>query len=109
VVTVARESNGAMQTLWSGRLDQLRQGAKLTTSLAARGSWPLRVTLALPWAAGNDTMTDSVTFDLRVDATCKLGRYSADGPPVSVGGEGSKSQTGLLGGLQDRWRSLTGR
>ena len=85
-VTITRRQGASEVKLWSGRLAQLRGGVKLSGAVPARTSWTLRVALGLPWAAGNDTMTDSVSFGLRVDAACKLRKYHAAGPAVHVGG-----------------------
>jgi hypothetical protein len=111
-VVVSRRQGASETRLWSGSLAQLRRGAKLAGVVPAGSSWTIRVSLGLPVAAGNDTMTDSVSFALRLDAACRLGEYRATGPAVHVGG-GQVGHDGLRHdhvAWPDRaWRSASRR
>jgi len=68
-VTVAREGT----TLWSGPMSDLEEVRHVPGTLPAGETWELELTLGLPMSAGNDTMTDQVSFDLRVAATTDTG------------------------------------
>lgn len=81
-VTVSREGTGAGE-LWHGRLAELASGVELAT-LPAGMTWRLRMTVALPEAATNDTQTDSLTFATRFTATSVDGSSSVAGPQVDA-------------------------
>jgi hypothetical protein len=88
-VTVTREDlpGGAPdKVLWQGDLGSLASGADLGGSFPAGATWRLRMTVALPQAAGNETMSDSLTFDARLTATSSGGTSTVDGPQVDVSG-----------------------
>jgi hypothetical protein len=99
-VTVTREDipGGAPdQVLWTGDVNTLASGAHLGSTMPAGATWRLRMTVALPRSAGNDTMSDSLTFDTRFTATGDDGTSTVDGPQVDVSGPKPHS-TGLLHG-----------
>ena len=111
-VVITRRQGASETRVWSGRLAQLTRGAKLSGAVPATSSWSLRMTIELPWAAGNDTMTDSVSFGLRIDAACNLRNYRAAGPAVQVGG--GKAANGArsvhhVGWSRSAWHSASRR
>ena len=108
-VTVARDDATA-ETLWSGDFGDLAAGVELTDALPAGATWPLRITVALPLAATNDTMSDEVSFGVRLTAESNTGYSDVLSPIGDVGGSPGPSATGgraqvaaptsrLLGGL----------
>lgn len=114
VFTVSRiDGSGLPQTLWHGTMADLKNGVKLDSSVPAHGTSQLQVTAALPYAAGNDTMTDQLGFDLQWSLECSNSTRSA-----TVKGTGWRSASthlikwalmipvgalGLLGCVR-RWR-----
>lgn len=99
-VTVTHENlpGGAPdQVLWQGDIGSLTSGADLGTTLPAGATWRIGITVALPQAATNETMSDSLTFDARLTATGDGGTSTVDGPQVDVSGPRPHS-TGLLHG-----------
>jgi hypothetical protein len=99
-VTVTREDlpgGAADEVLWQGGLDALSTGAGLGATLPAGATWRLRMTVTLPQAATNETMSDSLTFDTRFTATGEGGTSTVDGPQVDVSGPKPHSP-GLLDG-----------
>lgn len=107
-VTVTREDVSPAEVLWSGNLDALADGATLSADLPAGATWRLRTTVALPWEAPNDTMTDSVSFDTRLTATSDASSSTVAGPQVSTTA-GGKPRGGhpitlpLTGGSVSLW------
>jgi hypothetical protein len=98
-VTVTREDlpGGAPdQVLWQGGIGSLSHGADLAATLPAGATWRLRMTVALPTAATNETMSDSLGFDTRFTATGDGGTSTVDGPQVDV--SGPRPHTGHFGG-----------
>jgi hypothetical protein len=80
-VTVDREGDaGAGTRLWSGGFRDVVSGADLTDALPAGSTWDLRVTVALPREATNETMTDVVSFGTVLSAASDAG-YSEVTPP----------------------------
>jgi hypothetical protein len=75
----------------------LTSGADLGATLPAGATWRLRMTVALPRAATNETMSDSLSFDTRFTATGENGTSTVDGPQVDVSGPKPHS-TGLFDG-----------
>jgi LPXTG-motif cell wall-anchored protein len=75
---------------WSGSLAELERGLDIIGGVAANGTLRLELKVELPYSAGNDTMSDSTSFALRLVAT---GQSSPDtvvagvhfGPPESSG------------------------
>jgi hypothetical protein len=99
-VTVTREdlpTGTPDQVLWRGDLGSLATGADLGGSFPAGATWRLRMTVDLPQAATNETMSDSLTFDARLTATGAGGTSTVDGPQIDVSGPKAHS-TGLLDG-----------
>jgi hypothetical protein len=99
-VTVTREDlpDGAPdQVLWQGDLGSLASGADLGGSFPAGATWRLRMTVSLPQAATNETMSDSLTFDARLTATSPGGTSTVDGPQVDVSGPKAHSGGPLPG------------
>jgi hypothetical protein len=99
-VTVTREDlpgDAADQVLWQGDMASLTSGADLGATLPAGATWRLRMTVALPRAATNETMSDSLSFDTRFTATGENGTSTVDGPQVDVSGPKPHS-TGLFDG-----------
>ena len=70
--TVSRSSNGSTQALWHGSLSALAVGVDLPDEIKAGATWPLRLTLELPYAAPNQTQTDRVGFGLRWSASADV-------------------------------------
>ncbi|MGH3509179.1 MAG: hypothetical protein ACRDPI_02990 [Nocardioidaceae bacterium] len=68
-VSLSRRQGEHYRPVWSGSFIALERGVTLPGSLGSRSVWPLRMTVTLPYAAGNDTQTDQVHFDLRWTAT----------------------------------------
>jgi hypothetical protein len=107
-VTITREDVNPAEVLWSGNLDALAHGATLTDDLPAGATWRLRTTVALPWEAPNDTMSDSVSFDTRFTATSEASTSTVAGPQVSAAA-GGKPRGGhpitlpLTGGTVSLW------
>jgi hypothetical protein len=78
VFTVARtDSAGHEQVLWHGTMAALKDGVKLGGGVSAHSTSHLQVTAALPYVAGNDTMTDQLGFDLRWSLECAHSTSSA--------------------------------
>lgn len=99
-VTVTREDipGGAPdEVLWQGGIGSMTSGVALGTTLPAGATWRVRMTVALPRAATNDTMSDSLTFDTRFTASGEGGSSTVDGPQVDVSGPKPHS-TGLFDG-----------
>ncbi len=92
VFSVSRD-DPSHQVLWTGSLGELEAGATLSESMPAGADWPLRLGLELPFAATNDTMTDSISFGLRFVASSQEGVTDVSGPQVSAGGPGGTGQT----------------
>lgn len=86
-------------TLWEGPMRDLADdGVLVADAMPAGTDVPLTLSVSLPFAAGNDTMTDRVGFALRVDASTDL---AADGEVLGVdatagGGDAGEDGTGLL-------------
>ena len=99
--------------VWSGPMRSLSAGAIIDDAMPSGSERPLTIAVSLPIAAGNDTMTDRVSFVLRVDATAETGETetevlgveatanggTAAGQPAG-GGEGFLP---LTGGTVGRW------
>ena len=85
------------QLLWAGSMRQLEAGATLSDAMPAGAVWRLRMTLDLPFAATNDTMTDSIDFGLRLDASSQDGVTEVSGPQVQAGGPGDTGVAGSPG------------
>jgi hypothetical protein len=99
-VTVTREDipgGTPDQVLWQGDLGSLTSGADLGGSIPAGATWRLRMAVALPRAATNETMSDSLTFDIRLTASGEGGTSTVDGPQVDVSGP-KPHATGLIHG-----------
>lgn len=105
--------------VWEGPMSALaEEGVVLDEAMPAGTSAPLRVRVLLPIAAGNDTMTDSVGFGLRVDATAGTGDTETEilGVEAAAGGDGEETAdqggvSGLLpftGGDVDPWVPAVG-
>lgn len=75
-VSILRRQGGNLEPLWSGTFAALTAGVRLPGPIAAGSVWPLRMTVALPYAADNTTQTDRVFFDLRWTAQGGGGRCS---------------------------------
>ena len=56
------DTSGAQ--LWSGGLDELGEGATLLPQMSRRSDEELRIVTTMSLDAGNDTMTDAVSYDL---------------------------------------------
>jgi hypothetical protein len=54
--------------LWSGSIYDLMTPVTLSSGLPANAVWDYRLTLSLPVAAGNETQSDRLGFDLRFTA-----------------------------------------
>lgn len=92
-VTVTRAAGGGQGSdaapLWSGAFDDLVHGVTLSDSVPPGQSLPLRLRIELPAEAGNDTMTDSVTFTSRfVGTSAEGGETVVAGPEVTTGVSG---------------------
>jgi hypothetical protein len=98
VVTISREGNDARE-LWQGTLGGLAAGVDLAATMPAGATWRLRMTVALPQAASNDTMTDSVTFGTRLTATSTDATSTVAGPQVGATGD-QPPPTSLVAGPQ---------
>ena len=97
-LTVSRDGAGsAPEQLWTGSIADLESGAELTENMPAGAVWPLRMTVELPRAAGNDTMTDKVGYDLRWTASAENTTQTADvkGVEASAAGPTSGGQPGI--------------
>ncbi|HEX2895923.1 MAG TPA: hypothetical protein VHO29_18105 [Marmoricola sp.] len=106
VFTVSRVGDPD-QELWHGDLAALSAGADLG-ELGAGAASTLRVQVLLPAAAGNDTMTDSVSFDTRLTATTVAGESTVAGPQVHAGGavsspRGPEVALPMMGGTVSLW------
>lgn len=100
--TVTRDSGADpsmdAEPLWSGDLEDLVDGVTLSDSLPPGQSLPLRFRIELPAEAGNDTMTDSVTFTSRfVGSSAEGGESVVAGPQVTTGASGPTGGPGLGG------------
>jgi hypothetical protein len=87
-VTVSKVTDSGDQELWNGPFGALADGIALEPSLAAGEVATLRIAVTLPRAATNDTMSDSVSFGLRLDAQAVAGGLGGahTGPGASVTG-----------------------
>jgi hypothetical protein len=63
---------------WQGTMDELEAGVPVAADLPAGETVPLEVDVALPFAAGNDTMTDRVQFGLRWTASAETGESDTE-------------------------------
>ena len=99
IVISGTDDTGAQQVAWTGTVDQLADGEYLSRSMAAGAVWDLRMTATLLWEAGNDTMTDRLSYDLRWTMEGATGSDVSESPgSVAVGGEGPGAGTGTNAG-----------
>lgn len=84
------------QHLWSGSLDQLETGANVLEQVSGGSTTQLRLRVALPRAATNDTMSDGVRFTLRWTFTGQPGQSRVLGIQQGTGGGGGTSLLGPL-------------
>jgi hypothetical protein len=82
---ILRADDAGEHELWSGSLDQLEAGADLLDDVTAGDSPRIRVQIALPRAATNDTMSDRVRFGLRWTYTGVAGQTTVLGVEQSSG------------------------
>ena len=85
------------ESLWRGTLSDLESGAVLSESFPAGATWPLRLTVGLPWEAPNETMSDSVGFGLRLGAESAEGTSEVAAPGIAVGSGGADGRLGVGG------------
>lgn len=91
-LTITKDAGStAARELWSGSIEELVDGATLTDGMEPGAVWSLRMTAHLPRAAGNETQTDRIGFDLRWTASADTGDTTTDilGTEVTTGGTGS--------------------
>ena len=69
---------------WSGSLAELDGGVDLTGGIPADGTLPLGCKVEVPLPAGNDTMSDSTSFALRLVATGRSGTDTVVAGSTSV-------------------------
>ena len=94
-LAVTRTDGASEQALWSGNLDTLSTGRRLAKEMPAGAKWDVRLDVRFPVEAGNDTMTDAVTFSL---SWSSRGAQVA-GEAVVAGVEASRPGAGPGGGL----------
>jgi len=95
-ISVRAQGAGApSQALWNGSMRELATGVDMAASIPAETAWRLRVAIALPRAAGNDTMTDRVDYDLRWTLTADV--TPGTGPTPDEDGHGESTSTGAAG------------
>jgi hypothetical protein len=87
-VTVSKVTDAGDRQLWTGPFAALADGVDLEPGVAAGEVATLRIAVTLPRAATNDTMSDSVSFGLRLDAQAVAGGLAGarTGPGASVTG-----------------------
>lgn len=83
-LTEDAESRSPRQ-IWTGSISDLQAGAALDHDIPAGAVRSLRMTVHLPRAAGNDSMTDQLGFGLRWTATADTGESTADVPGTVLG------------------------
>jgi len=96
-ITLVDLASDADTALWTGSVFDLEEGAVLAEALPVGAALSLRMTTLLPYAAGNDTMTDRVGYDLRWTASTNTGAATIDilGTELSAPGSGPTTSTGL--------------
>ncbi|HEX7716751.1 MAG TPA: hypothetical protein VF416_05645 [Marmoricola sp.] len=93
---LVRTSDAGEQELWSGTLDQLATGTDVLEGVAGGSTPPLRLEVALPRAATNETQSDRVGFTLRWTYTGQPSQATVLGVQ-----QGTSGASGVLGGLAD--------
>jgi hypothetical protein len=93
---LVRTSDAGEQELWSGTLGQLEAGAHVLDGVAGGSTPPLRLEIALPRAATNETQSDRVGFTLRWTYTGQPSQATVLGVQ-----QGTSGGTGVLGPLAD--------
>lgn len=88
---ISRNSPDGELTLWSGTFDELQQGIAIEPRVPAGGRPELRIVTTMDHDAGNDTMTDRVTYDLRFTLTSTMGKKTAT-LSMGSGGTGQPGQ-----------------
>ena len=74
----ADEYGSSPRQLWSGSIVDLESGAIVTEELRAGAVLSLEMAVRLPRAAGNDTMTDQTSWDLRWTAAADTGEMTTE-------------------------------
>lgn len=94
----SRTSN---EQLWWGTLRDLEAGVDLVADMPPGAEWRLAVVSHLPRAAGNDTMTDRIGYDLRWTMSAERGPDEVDilGVEQSAGGATSSGGGATSGGV----------
>ncbi|MGA9749066.1 MAG: LPXTG cell wall anchor domain-containing protein [Nocardioides sp.] len=83
-------------SLWEGPMSTLvADGAVIGEAVPAGSDLPLTVSVMLPSGAGNDTMTDRVSFSLRIDATADTDTDAAILGAALVGGPSDSDVLGV--------------
>ena len=89
-VSLASGADGpTADRLWTGTIAALEDGVVLSDHLSAGDELQLRMTLRLPYAAGNDTMTDRIRYDLRWTATGETGEVTSEVLGTELGAWGA--------------------
>ncbi len=114
--------SGEGEILWSGSFTDLLEARQVPGSLAPGDSRDLDISVELPVAAGNDTMTDAVGFDLVIRTVGVTGEDVGEpevlGAQASTGGHSPHSahpislptliEAGLVGPVVTAGGVLTG-
>lgn len=64
-IDVGRKTDSSLVPLWTGKLDELRNGVVLPEEFASKTDLPIQLTLSVPAEAGNELQTDGITGRLR--------------------------------------------
>jgi hypothetical protein len=80
------DSNEFGTPLFTGTLRDLAGGVVLGEEMSSGDEWSFRITTELPAASGNETMTDSLVFDLEWSLAGDIEVVLGDPPPVSKTG-----------------------
>lgn len=100
--TVSSVDSGVAHRLWSGTIADLETGAVLEHGVTAGTAQSLRLDATLPHAAGNDTMSDRLGYDLRWTMSSSLGSHSAQvaGERFTRDGTGTSASASAQPGLE---------
>lgn len=100
--TVSSVDSGAVHPLWTGNIDDLEGGAVLERGITPGAVQTLRLDATLPYAAGNDTMSDRLGYGLRWTLSSSLGSDSAQvaGEKITRDGAGTNPTTLARPGLE---------
>lgn len=94
------DADGVQHVTWTGSIYDLADGTYLSRAMPAGAVWDMHMTAALPWAAGNNTMTDRLGFGLRWTMEGASATTEGESPGGVTGGGGSDDAGSDDGGTE---------